>query len=41
MLFDQLKRREFITLRGGRVAAHGAGAATGYAGDWISRHQVA
>jgi hypothetical protein len=36
MQFDQLKRREFITLRGS-VAARGAGAAAGDAGDRVSQ----
>jgi hypothetical protein len=39
MPIDQIKRREFITLlggmRGGRVAARGAGAAAGDAGDRV------
>ena len=36
-----MKRREFITLLGGRVAARGAGAAAGDAGDRDARQQVA
>jgi hypothetical protein len=37
MQFDQMKRREFISLLGGAVAARGAGAAAGDAGDRVSR----
>jgi len=42
MQFDQLKRREFITLarRRGRVAARGARAAVGDASDWVSQQRV-
>ena len=38
-----LRRREFITLLGGaaRVAARGAGAAVGDAGDRVSQCQIA
>ena len=38
-----MKRREFITLLGGRsgMAARGAGAATGHAGDRVSRQWFA
>ena len=37
-----MRRREFITLLGGaaRVAARGAGAAAGDAGDWISEQHL-
>jgi hypothetical protein len=44
MQFDQLKRREFITLLGGvggDVAARGASAASGNADDWIPQQRVA
>jgi len=40
MLFDQLHRREFVTLLGGRgggVAARGTRAANGDAGDRVSQ----
>jgi hypothetical protein len=44
MQFDRLRRRKFIMLLGGRafssLAAWGARAAGGDAGDWISEHQV-
>jgi len=43
MQTDQLKRREFITLLGGAaagMAARGARAAAGYAGDRIPRQQI-
>jgi hypothetical protein len=40
MLFDQLRRREFIALLGG-VAARGARAADSDAGDWISQQFIA
>jgi len=40
MQFDQLKRRNFITLLGG-VAACGARAADGDAGDRVSQSHIA
>jgi hypothetical protein len=41
MQFDQLKRREFITLRGGRVAPRGTSAATGDPGRRVHPHLIA
>ena len=43
MRFNQVKRREFITLLGGGggLAARGARAAADHAGDRISRPQIA
>jgi hypothetical protein len=40
MQFDQLQRRQFITLLGG-LAARGARAAAGDAGDRVSEHAIA
>jgi len=41
MQFDQLRRREFITLLGSAAAARGARAAAGDAGDRISPPRTA